>query len=296
MMTLLLTGGFATSVAAQNAITADDFESGNTLAWDDRVGITLLTPDAYRYTQLVLRDPHLFITLPVFGCFDFTDNDFPLGAGPSANSQIATALSSDGDLDGFLDLSPILLFRPFDEAASGFRLDQGTGACTAPVAGTTCDLDGVTVPQTTSYDGLAVGTCLSTLPGTTSGYVPPTPEPVGPCFVSAARSSTLSFLGTPVPLVDVQIAAETVDPSILGPAAPTDFESGLIRGFLSEATANLILLPPDLPLVGGLPLSVLLPGGVNNCAIGDDRDTHLGESGWWFYFEFSAEDVPYTGP
>jgi len=46
-----------------------------------------------------------------------------------------------------------------------------------------------------------------------------------------------------------------------------------------------------VPLIGGQPLSALLPGGAGNCAAGDDRDMLNGEPGWWFYFAIEAERV-----
>ncbi len=53
----------------------------------------------------------------------------------------------------------------------------------------------------------------------------------------------------------------------------TGFATGLMRGFLSEAEAATVLLPATLPIVGGQPITVLLPGGAGNCAAHDDRDT-----------------------
>jgi len=64
-----------------------------------------------------------------------------------------------------------------------------------------------------------------------------------------------------------------------------------LRGFVREIDADQILIPPDVPLIGGQPLSALLPGGAGNCAAGDDRDMLNGEPGWWFYFAIEAERV-----
>ena len=51
----------------------------------------------------------------------------------------------------------------------------------------------------------------------------------------------------------------------------------------------------DLPIVGGQPITVLLPGGAGNCAAHDDRDIANGVSGWWFYFNFPGDAVLWTG-
>ena len=63
---------------------------------------------------------------------------------------------------------------------------------------------------------------------------------------------------------------------------------GLLLGFLLESEADAILIPADIPVVGGQPLSALFPGGTGNCSGGDDRDVHMSESGWWLYFNFTA--------
>ena len=70
--------------------------------------------------------------------------------------------------------------------------------------------------------------------------------------------------------------------------------NGLLRGFLAETTAEATLLPASLPLVGGQPLSLLLPGGDSSCADHDGRDTRSGTLGWWFYLNFTAVEVPLT--
>jgi hypothetical protein len=50
-----------------------------------------------------------------------------------------------------------------------------------------------------------------------------------------------------------------------------------------------------VPVLGDVPLSSLLPGGADNCAGHDDRDTGPGgESGWYAYLTFSAEAVAYS--
>jgi len=95
--------------------------------------------------------------------------------------------------------------------------------------------------------------------------------------------------GTPVPLHDAQIGTHDANASI------DHTEPGLLMGFLYESDADTILLPDDTPLVGGQPLSSVLPGGNNCCAPGDDRDTLEGNSGWWFYFNWVGDSVPF-GP
>jgi len=78
-------------------------------------------------------------------------------------------------------------------------------------------------------------------------------------------------------------------------AAPDDLTKGLIVGFLREVDANNIFLPPSYPIVGGQSISVLLPGGAGNCAVWTDKDMNGQDPGWWFFLNFTAENVPWTG-
>jgi hypothetical protein len=66
-------------------------------------------------------------------------------------------------------------------------------------------------------------------------------------------------------------------------------------GFLREDVANAILIPASYPVIGGTPISKYLPGGTGGCAGHSDKDEHLGQPGWWFYLNFTAENVPWTG-
>ncbi len=272
------------ATAGGEVIFENGFESGDFSGWSVVVGLPP-TPTVFRFSDLDLRDPHLFVEVFPF-CFDFTDTPIPL-TDTSFNGSIADLVTTDGDDDGFLDLSILTLFRPFDVLADALRLDIAPGVCTAPIDGTSCTR--VVSSLVTTYDGLAAGTCLETLPGTTSGYSPGIDEPAAPCFATAAVTLALALGDVEVPLTDAQVAAVWEGDPV------TSLGQGLLRGFLSEADADAVLLPPELPVVGGQPLSMLLPGGSGNCAGDDDRDLHLGVTGWWFYLNFTADQVEYTG-
>lgn len=282
---------WAWPTCGQELIFQDGFESANTLAWSSRSGESLLPAEVFRMSDLDLRDPHVFINLGIpFGCRDFTDQDLPLLPGTAFNGQLQTAITTDGDADNLLDSSFLLQFRPYDSVAVDFRLDLANGLCSAPMIGTSCAPDPAVVPQTVTYDFLAAGTCLEPLAGTTHGpYTPEIATPLVPCFVSAARDVAFVLNGLSLPLKDVQLAATPSG------APPTTMADGLLRGFLTQALADAILLPADLPIVGGQPLSILLPGGAGNCAAHDDRETHESELGWWFYLNFPTARVIWTG-
>jgi len=279
-------------LAAQlTQVFSDGFESGNTLAWSATVGEPALVPaEVFRMSDLDLRDPHLYLS-PGFGCFDITDQDLPGFPGSSFNSTLQASITGDTSPgDGILDSSFLLEFRPFDEAAALLRLDIGSGLCTAPMAGTSCAPDPGSVPQTASYDGLTSGSCLAPVTGTLYGpYTPEVASVAGPCFVSTPRRVVFDLNGVALPLRELQVAADWTATPVSG------FATGLMRGFLSEADAATVILPDELPIVGGQPITVLLPGGAGNCSTHDDRDSLNSVSGWWFYFNFPAAAVTWTG-
>jgi hypothetical protein len=232
----------------------------------------------YRMSNLALRDPHVYLQIPVFGCRDVTDSA-PL-SNRGVNEQFEDAITGDEDGDGFLDLSFLLLFR-------GEAFEFVEGRCTAPMGSTSCEPDGE--PEATTYTDLEEGTCLDPHPGTTTGYSPAIATPQGPCFSTASIDLALDIQGTEIPLSDAQLGATYVgDP-------PASLADGLVRGFISEAEADTIVLTVN---GGDHTLSSLLPGGTGNCRNGDDRDLGLDGTtvGWWFYLNFPAVEVPYTEP
>lgn len=239
---------------------------------------------AFRVTDMDLRDPHVHVNL--LGCRDLTDVAF---AGFSVNGQLQAQIQGDSDGDGLLDLSSLLLFDPLDQSQSGNVFDYGSADCSVPLASTACSqfvsagngaLAGMAALQ-------SAGLCLEPLPGTTFGYTPPLASAQAACFLSPAGALLLDLGGgTTVPLQGAQIAAH------FDGSPATTLSNGILTGFITEADANATLLPSDLPLIGGMPLASLLPGGAGNCAAHSDKDTRNGQPGWWFYLNFSAVQVP----
>jgi hypothetical protein len=250
--------------------------------WTHYDGFQRSPVTAMRISDLDLRDPHIVGDL-AFGCEDFTDDPYPI-LGFAFNPEIETNLTTDSNQDGFLDLSPMLRFRALRQDGFAARIDFADGQCTAPLAGTSCTvLDAESLSS--SYGFTNSGACLAAVPGTlTAAYTPEVPVLAPACFDSAARDAVIDFGGLPMTLRAVRIGAEPdADPA-------TGFTGGIIRGFLRESDADALIVP-----VLKQPLSRLLPGGANNCALHDDRDTFDGQSGWWMYFEFDAGTVTYTG-
>lgn len=243
---------------------------------------------AFRISDIRLRDPHVFAPVPLFGCRDFTDQDIPLVPGSSFNAQINAPLNSDSDADGFLDSSTVLLFRPLDLSGTVRRIDVGAAQCSFPAAGTSC-VAGVDPPGQSTYATFNAGLCLGALPGTVGTYTPPVPNASAPCFTGPQTGGGFGGAGVTLPLQAVRTASRVV-----GSNPVTELTPGLVRGFLTEEAANAIILPAELPLIGGQPFSSLLRGGTGNCSTGpSDKDVLDGVPGWWFYFEIRAVPVPY---
>lgn len=236
-------------------------------------------PAGFRISDLDLRDPHIFVT--TFTCSDLTDTPF---LGFSVNGILQQRIQLDGDDDGLLDLSYLIEFLPLDRSQSTNLIDFGSAQCSAPLATSVCS-----AVLTSAIAGDAAlqdpGICAAPDPLTLRPYSPPVGSSPGPCFVSPAGSVTLDLAGIPVTLQQATIAATFV-------GVPGDgLVNGLLRGFISEADADTIVLPPGIPVVGGQPLSSLLPGGNGNCAAFSDQDTLDGVAGWWFHLNFAAERV-----
>ncbi len=264
----------------------DDGNMVNTDACSNACTLTTVTPTAFRFSDLDVRDPHVFVNF--LGCRDVTDTAL---AGFSVNGQLQTSIQTDGtDADTNLDLSIATVFRPLAQTAATSPLEVHFPTCTAPLGTTTCSrMPSGTTPILTTGTNMATGSCLAALTGTIGApaYTPAITTPSGPCYVSAPVTVTISLGGIPVVLRDARIAATYVG----NPA--TNTTNGLLRGFISEADANTTIIPMSFPLVGGMPLSALLPGGMGNCSSRDDRDMNGTVRGWWFYLNFTAPRVPW---
>jgi len=88
---------------------------------------------AFRFTDLDLRDPHLFVSFIV--CNDITDTPF---AGYSINGQIQRRINEDADTDGRLDQSYLVEFLPLDRTQATNLISFGNASCSSPAATTTC--------------------------------------------------------------------------------------------------------------------------------------------------------------
>lgn len=230
--------------------------------------------DAFRFTSMEIMDPHFFDTLI---CTDITG---------MVNSQFSDALGMDDPMmpDGLLDLSLALVFRPADQTDGTIGdMEFANADCTAPADTSECSLRAGTMLYPSTFANMADGICHEADPAHLGGYNPPPGTTSGPCFASAPADVviTTSF---DLPLSDAIIAAQY--------SGNDDLISGTIRGFLSEAVAEATILPMDLPVVGGSPISAILKDGAGSSGLcsGDDRE----DGGWWFYVDFTAVRVPWN--
>jgi hypothetical protein len=236
------------------------------------------TATAFRINSMTLKDPHAFTR--VFICLDITSQ---------LNTQISTALTSDGDGDGDLDLSLVSVFRPLNQTAPSTPMDITFPDCTAPATGTRCTLPAGGTVVNSNANNQASGTCLGTLPMTTRSSYGTITMPSGPCFSSDQETITLSLGGVPLTLHEARIGA-----TYSGVPA-SQLINGLIRGFVTQADADATILPSTIMVVGGMRLSAILPGGMGNCQSNSDMDTAMdGTRGWYFYLNFTAVPVPYS--
>lgn len=245
-------------------------DDGNTADGDgcDQTCVVEATPTAFHITQMNMADPHAFAV----GALDVTN---------TVNQMITDGIELDLDEDGLLDFAVVPVFRPMNQADGvSTPLDIVFADCTAPFDGTSCSrpADGQVV-STMAQNGS--DTCMTPDAGTTGGYDPPIALPAAPCFASGEASFSVQLGELSIPMENARIAATYQgDPG-------TGLANGLVKGFVSEASADTIILPENLVLVGGEPLSSLLKD--------EDKDTGPGgASGWWFYLNFTAETVAYT--
>jgi hypothetical protein len=233
-------------------------------------------PTAFRITDAELADPGVFVELG--GCADVTS---------VLNNMLAERLGQDKDGDGALDLTLLDVFRPLDPSAPSSPVDVGPGSCAGPAPGHGCTLDAAKKVSTQAAQKTS-GTCLGPLSGTTAPGAPVNTA-TAPCYATDAIDLSLSLGGIDLDLKAARVGAR------FGSGA---LDQGLARGFISEADADALLLPDDLPLVGGQPLSSVLPGGTGSCQTADGRD--IGPDGatrgWYFYLDFSAQAVEFTDP
>ena len=262
-------------------------------------------PIAFRFTDLDLRDPHVFANVPLLGCADVTN--LSLFGIDGVNPQLQTNIQTDEDGDGLLDLSLANTFAPLIQTAGSMTTaDLVFPDCTAPMSSTSCELAAGAQHTVASAVNMGSGAvCLAPVAGTTDGaYTPalvsPTAPSGGTCYAATAGTVSFDLGGIPITLIDARIGGEWFG----SPA--TEIRDGMIRGFLSEAAADTTIIPEGttgIDSIDGEPLSALLRGGTGSCSqpapATGDTDTYTPPggtaiTGWYFYLNFTAARATYV--
>jgi cysteine-rich repeat protein len=278
--------------------TCDD---GGTTGGDGCSGTcqTEVTTTAFRLSDMDLMDPHVFAEAPFLGCTDLTN--FMLLGRNGINPALQVNIQTDEDGDGDLDLSIVQTFSPLVQTAGASTTSHIVfPTCTPPLASAECTLEADDTRRMAPAMNMAAGEiCLAPIAGTTRPYSPaivsPTAPAGGTCYIADAGVLTFNLGGIPIVLDHAEVAG------VWSGTPATQILNGLIRGFMSTASADTTIIPEgttDIDSVDGEPLSSLLRGGGGNCdqpaPMMGDRDTRDGVDGWYFYFSFRAAAVTYT--
>jgi cysteine-rich repeat protein len=294
----------------------EECDDGNTTAGDGCSPTcemeAAVPPTGFRIRTMRLISPRIVAQIPLGGCQDITD-DCPRVFGgcveDGVNTLLQTALNPTS-MGGDFDLHIVELFSPLNPAAATSPTELHLNPMCTEGMPHSCGPD-PTMPDTVSgtATNLSSGTCYTPDPaevdaraGDPATYGPPTANTVGgPCYSANIPSITVEISGISIPLTDATIAA-----TYSGGSPPATLVSGTITGFLSEEDAVAVMLPSDLPVVGGDPLYEHLQAGnrtvmgtVDGCNLGggtheDDADMNGTTRGFRFFLNFTAEVVDWT--
>jgi hypothetical protein len=235
-----------------------------------------LPPAAFRITELELRDPHPYLP-GIGGCNDSIT---------FSNGSIQRPIDHDDNNDGYFDDSQVIVFRPLAQGDAETTPASVYFGAQCTTSSTTCTPGALAAGSDTATSA-AAGTCLATIAGTTKPYSPAVTAATGPCFSTGGITMTATIFGANVPLQQVQVGATYVG----SPA--TGMMNGVLRAFLTKSDAEATSI--SLGIITAR-LASFLPGGQNNCASFSDMDMLGMTPGWWIYFNFTAESVPWTEP
>jgi cysteine-rich repeat protein len=290
----------------------EECDDGNNTSGDGcSDGCLLETPTAYRLNSLALVSPRIVVDIPLEGCTDLTQNGTSvLGMDIDSINSGLDANVSEPDGSGRYETNIVLVFRPVLPAAPSTTLDildVGMMGCMAG-SPTSCMLAAPSTEPPNRANNMQSGTCftptaadVNTRTGTPAAYSPTANSATGPCFASDETTYPVSVSGTIIPLTHARISGT------YSGSPPNALMSGTIIGFLSEAQARSTNLPESLPVVGGMPfITVLQAGGADGSACNvdggpaeDDRDADPDSpstQGFWFFLNFTAEQVAWTEP
>jgi hypothetical protein len=220
---------------------------------------------AYRLDTLAIRDPHFFI------------------AGGDrqerANRLIATKIDEDDDDDGQLDFSLVAVANLSDLAR--VQIDVYVANC--PVADPTSCTAVKQISTVPDAELVPAGTCVEPIAGTLNqSYRPALTLSQGPCL----RAGPMAEITTEVPGVSIMTLTGAYFSVSVDAADLARVRDGVLMGFVTEAAAALPF-GDDVPVANGDPMSEALRAS--------DMDTGpAGETGWWFYMNFTGVQVTFS--
>lgn len=229
-------------------------------------------PSVFRITELLLRDPHLFVAGT-----DVTDTTV---AGMSINrTVIPNQLTMDADGDGAFDVSTLLVVQPFDPRVAMGTLRVIEGKC--PLRGGACTRAADSMHANWALENTQQGACLTPVSGTTGNYRTPIGLPRAPCFITTSgQNLTLSLGGTELAVTQVKLSATYQ-------ANPKQLLNGLLMGFVTDAAAMRAVLPRQAGTgLAGMPLSSFVRSTDKDNGAGPN-----GQSGFFIYLNFVANPV-----
>jgi cysteine-rich repeat protein len=290
-------------------------DDGNTTSGDGCSNACELE-GAFRITQLNLVSPRIVATVFTI-CQDITSNAPSIMGnpiGPSVNSLYSEAIGpvSSG---GAYSLHMVPLLSPLDPGTPTsqliFHLDA---TCQEGSPLDSCDPGESPTIFTEGATNLTDGTCftpvvadVNTRTGTPAAYVPTANTVGAQCFYSEQGELLVDVYGLAVPLHHAHMAATYTGSPVDG------LVSGVITGFLPETVAADLVFAEADPILGGQRLYSTFQAGdrtvldslgasiPDGCNIGggtheDDADVVDDVTGFWFFLNFTAEQVNWTVP
>ncbi len=253
--------------------------------------VTGTGPTAFRVQTLDFMHPHIYASLPIFGCRDVTDF-VPLSLAEPVNTTLQNSVDD-------YTLNYITVHRPLDLAMMTNPIDLVDGECMAGASSGDPDVCQVGMGTVFPYTGtnLPAGmTCFTPDPSRYNYLAPNTSS--GPCFVTDVQDLSVTVSGTAIPLIDAQVTA-----TYSGGSPPTQLVSGVITGFLTVADAMAAIIPSGA-LAGDSLYQHLADGGASGSSCSSNDDTVMytpsgggpAVNGFWFFLNFTSDQADWTGP
>ena len=265
-----------------NTTAGEECDTGGASATCSATCETITPTTGFRVDTARIIDPHVYVSF--IACIDVTNSGL-FGQLPNGvNGMLSESLTEVED--GEYGFNIVLTATPFT-TTNGTTMPATLEfpSCFASPLSCVRDATQPIIDADITYQ--TSGSCLPTPPPGRNASYTGLHAPNGNCFQSTPQTVVISVADIPITLTDARIAAK-----VTGTAPNRTLTDGVLYGFFSEEDADAAMLPADLPLFGGDPISDLLGGG-GGCGPGSDAEEYEGVKGWWFYLNFTAKEVPF---